>query len=177
MPNKEIHNELENISVPVARKIKPEREWNVPDNYFSANENFLMKHVSLSDGLPAKLPDVPDGYFEQNEKKMVHRIQQGTLPIKSWIRVAAAAAIVIAAIFIWQSPNRYKTEDAELAIFYLDENMDEFEAEDFVDYQLVEEDIIASLPTIEVLSRDSLEAENFINDSGDFFDETSDDLF
>ena len=177
MPNKEIHNELENISVPVARIIETDREWNVPDGYFSANENFLMKHVRLAGGLTRQSAGIPEGYFDQNEGTLMRQLPRRLFPVKIWLHIAASVVILIAALFIWQNNRHEQPGETELAIEYLNENLDEFDTDDFVDYQLVEEDFIESLTTFEWLSRDSLEAEKFLNNSGDFFHEESEDLF
>lgn len=177
MKNKDIQEELENISQPVARHLEAGRIWRVPDEYFSENENFLMKHVLLSEGMYLNHAGIPEGYFEQNEGTLMRQLTHRLFPVKIWMRVAAAVGILITAIVIWQNNRLDQPGDTELAIQYLNENLDEFDTDDFVDYQLVEEDFIESLPTFEWLSRDSLEAEKILNNTGDFFHEESEDLF
>lgn len=177
MKNIDIQEELKNMSQAVASNIQPERNWNIPEGYFSDSENILMKQFRLSEDISVGSPAIPEGYFEQNENKIIRKIQPAGYRIKILIRVAASVSILLAALYWWNYNHQYKPEDTELAWLYLDDNMHEFEAEDFIDYQLMDEETITSLPTWELLSRDSLSAEDFLQDAGDFFESETDDFF
>jgi hypothetical protein len=177
MHNKDIQKELEVISKPVASNIVPGRQWNIPETYFSDNENLLMSQVKIASGFSIDQTDIPERYFEENENEMVRRFQRSKFSMKVWIQVAATAAILVAIVFFWNHKVLWKTEDPELAVVYLIENLDDFETDDFIDYQLLDEEVIASLPLLGGMSGHSFDVEPYLEDSGDFFEEENEDLF
>jgi hypothetical protein len=144
----EILDELKSLA-PTLATLPKKMPYDVPTHYFDMVENEILEQVSL---LKYELNQpVPYGYFEDMEDKLMPLMHeskdikpkiQHVTSLRRWIYGAAAIftlAITSILVFSNQAKGDNIPLDEDAYLLYIQENIDDFEIDQMVENELVEE--------------------------------------
>jgi hypothetical protein len=159
----EVYKELKDLA-PILAELPKKSVAEVPEGYFQRVEQQIMSQIFISESTDTPKLQVPDGYFErlesdvmqvisQNDPKMSSKGKTVWLPTVKFLQYAAAAVVILFAS-VWVvfniNNNEVISEDTALeletsdAYFeYLEDNIDEFDINILLEYDLIEESDIA----------------------------------
>jgi hypothetical protein len=162
MKNKEITDEIHQISKTAANELPEQRNIDIPEGYFDETVESLIAQMKISQHTKTPEYQIPEGYFKSNENKWISQNNKPLLLINHWKQIAAVAVLLLFCWFLFRNETSYQNEDMDIALMYLNDNVYRMETDELIDYQLIQEEDLSMLEQeyeYEFLDFDSLESE------------------
>ncbi|HFS67073.1 MAG TPA: hypothetical protein ENK67_02560 [Flavobacteriia bacterium] len=112
------------------------KEFKIPENYFSELETKIMKSVATKNEF-----GVPSNYFEEVENKVLHKTigkKNPKIILLQRLSIAAAIIIFVSIYFRTDKNITFSNINNNEIIDYLSENIDSDDMNDIIDIQKIE---------------------------------------
>ena len=119
----EIKDELEKLS-PFLSKIKKENAFKVPKNYFNSLPDEVLKQVQVTSNATEQTTIPSSNWLD----RLVENIAVLFQP-RYAVGFATALVLIVAAVYFSQQPGNQVNEPYQLASQYVEEHIDDFDAE------------------------------------------------
>ena len=136
-----VYNEIKDIA-PILLRYTDKMNPDIPDGYFIDLQDNVWQRLELKD------ENIPEKYFKSLNEVVLANVSDKSR--KSWLHyipgIAASIAILLIAAFIFDSKKTAAESfiiEPELAFYYLENNIDNWQLETFAEYEIIEhEDIL-----------------------------------
>lgn len=157
-----VYNEIKEIA-PILLRYTDKMNPDIPDGYFIDLQENVWQRLEIKD------EKIPEKYFKSLHEDVLANVNDK--PWKSWLHyvpgIAASIAIMMVAAFIInrnETANETFVIEPELAFYYLENNIDNWQLESFAEFEIIEqEDILETFTfdeNIENIYIESLDPED-----------------
>ena len=142
--NQEISEEVKQIAPVLAHLIPEPLSYDIPEGYFEKIEDHWVAQFLVAGYVSGDRElQQADAYFTQNEETILHRLTSGEKK-RNYVWMYAAASLALLIVFVFFSQNKKENtlvQSEELAIMYLEDNLESWSIEEMVNDGIINETI------------------------------------